>query len=209
MTVPASKRKMSKIEFYNRAMKFHSRIADLIRRDFGHKINMRATAYVSNKIKMDPEDEAVFNSICVKNNIHFDNTQDSLFLDYYKNKALALIDGIVNDIVSANSIYATRESEFDYRRRLQWDAICKCNMLLTTFQLLENILQLDANKLTPYVEDINNELKLLKDWKKSDNNILKQIQLNNSKKQEQLVSSEESNNPLKAPTELIQNQLYM
>jgi len=101
-------------------------------------------------------------------------------LDYYKNEVLKTLASILSNITHANTICASSEQEFYFRRQYQWNAIGDCEYLLQIMQRAMTNLPVDVNKYVRYVDMITHETQLLRDWKKSDNKILKVIQGRNS-----------------------------
>ena len=88
---------------------------------------------------------------------------------------LLILRNLINNITSANTIYAVNESEVEDRRRYQTEAIANCEQLLQEMQYVISVLPCDINKFMPYVGLIEEEIKLLKGWRKSNSKILRLI----------------------------------
>ena len=65
--------------------------------------------------------------------------------------------------------------EFYDRRQFQWLAISNCEQLLQIMQLAVEILPVDAEKYMTHVDTIDQEVELLRNWKKSENRILRAL----------------------------------
>ena len=181
MSVPKGKRTPSKVEFFNQAYKLTYKISNLLIKDFGIKSvtkDLRAFTYAA---KMDTNDREVFVEICGKYGINVEAAYPLWLIEYYRTWILKLLREMINNITQANTIYPTTVTEFEFRRRYQWQAIGNCYQLLQAMQIAIKTLPVDVNKYMPYVEEIKKELEALKHWKKSDNRLLIAIK---SKQQE-------------------------
>ena len=82
---------------------------------------------------------------------------------------------MIDYIISANSIYAMKEFEFDERRNMQNKAISCCNKLYQELQYIASSFRIDLNKLVPILDSIEEEVELIKKWRQSDNKRRKEI----------------------------------
>jgi hypothetical protein len=89
------------------------------------------------------------------------------------------MNSLINNITYANSVYPTRELEYDQRRLYQNRAIANCYQMLQEMQYVISVLPVDAERYMNYVGMIDREIVLLKGWRKSDNRILKAIKSKN------------------------------
>ena len=75
---------------------------------------------------------------------------------------------LISEITYANSIYPTNNEELQERRNHQQNAIGCCYNLFQLFRLtLNEIPNIDANKLTNALALIDKEAELLRAWKRS------------------------------------------
>ena len=72
-------------------------------------------------------------------------------------------------INQANSIYPTTLHELERRRDIQTDAISCCNFILNQMQTINDIYDIDLNLFCECVNLLDEELRLLKRWRQSDN----------------------------------------
>ena len=78
-------------------------------------------------------------------------------------------NAMVHHITAAYSIWPTCEAERQERRVNQDRAIADCESLYKSFDLILDVLPINADKFLPYAEQIEREIALLKGWRKGDN----------------------------------------
>lgn len=88
---------------------------------------------------------------------------------------------LVENIVSANTIYPTTNEEVMKRREYQTEALANCEKILQKLQSLRRTLGVDSGILKEIVGMIVNERGYIVAWRKSDNQRYKEI----AKKKEQ------------------------
>jgi hypothetical protein len=181
MSVPKSKRSLSELEFYHNAYVLRKSITELLLKDFGIRDKQRnIRAYVSMK-HFDVNDREEFLRLCDKYKIN-DNLIESYptwLLDHFRTSLMDSMNSLINNITYANSVYPTREPEYDQRRLYQNRAIANCYQMLQEMQYVISVLPVDAERYMNYVGMIDREIVLLKGWRKSDNRILKAIKSKN------------------------------
>jgi hypothetical protein len=79
------------------------------------------------------------------------------------------------NIMAGNTIYPVTLEELAERRRYQTAAIINCEQLLSEMTYCSDVLPVELNKFLPYVDKIAFEIKLLKGWRKSSNDLAKKI----------------------------------
>lgn len=79
------------------------------------------------------------------------------------------VNALVHHITAAYSIWPTCEAERQERRVNQDRAISDCEALYKAFDLVLDVLPINADKFLPYAEQIEREIALLKGWRKGDN----------------------------------------
>lgn len=76
-------------------------------------------------------------------------------------------DELMDNIIAANSIYPTNESELNMRRAYQTRAINNCFQLQNRFVRLVNCIDIEKRRLAPIADALRKEITLLKNWKKA------------------------------------------
>lgn len=175
MSVPVGKRKPSKLEFLNNFYKLRKEMVNLLLRDFGTKTSTHDLYAFCHRVKFKEEDKEVFLDLCERYQIDVEDRFPLWLIIHHRKSILNTLDDLLDNMIKANSIYPTTVSEFEFRKQFQSKAIGCCYCLLQKLQTAISDLPVDVNKYMPYVERIQLELKLLKDWKKSNNKILKAI----------------------------------
>lgn len=175
MSVPVSKRGKSKLEFFHQAYKLNDEITKLLLRDFGLKTINSDLNVFTYRAKMSEEDKQIFTDLVNRYHLNVETAYPYWLIDYYRNWILHILEQLINNITTANTIYANSEKEFYDRRHYQWLAISNCQQLFQTMQAVIRNLPVNAEKYMRYVDIINNEIDSLKEWKKSDNKILTAI----------------------------------
>ncbi|GHV91994.1 hypothetical protein AGMMS50268_24970 [Spirochaetia bacterium] len=157
MSVLKNKRSLSKLEFYHNARKLREDITNILLRDFG-----------------------------IKNKIHQTHTQENAEITvqesypewlvvYFRESIMGILKSMMLNITAGNTIYPTTMDELALRRRYQTGAIMNCEQLLQEMIYCADVLPVKMEKLLPYVNSIEFELKLLKGWRKSSNDLAKKI----------------------------------
>jgi hypothetical protein len=160
-------------------MKLRDIITKFLLKDFNLKPKVRTVEAVTKKYKMDIHDAEQFCGLCNKYNVN------NILEDYpywlvseMRSNVLECLRSMIRNITIANSIYPYSLYECDMRRYHQNLAIGECEYLLQEFHYIMNNISLDANKIMPYVQLIEEEIMLLKTWRKSDNKIKKAVMAN-------------------------------
>lgn len=175
MTVPASKRTISDMEFYSNAVNIRVRLTHWLLRDFGIKDKVRNANLIAKSAKMSKEDKDAFLDIITRYGLEKQLTED--YPMWWVSERRRTIDHVcaqaIHNIRMANAIYPTTDEEKITRRQYQNLAIGNMFQLLEELQfvitVLNTILGVDIRKYTDYVESIESEIALLRSWRKSDN----------------------------------------
>ena len=80
---------------------------------------------------------------------------------------ITMLRNMINNIIAANTVYPTSESEMETRREYQTRAIINCEQLLQELQYMMTVLPVGADKLHTMADRLINETRLLKAWRKS------------------------------------------
>lgn len=174
MSVLKSKRNTSSLEYYHQAINLRKEITELLLRDFGIKNKIRkSVSYTKN---MSEEDAEQFQNLVDKYDCSYILEEyPSWLIDKFRSNIMNILFLMMQNIVYAYSINPVYESEYYERRNYQNRAISNCEQLLQEMQYIITVIPVNANKYMRYVEMINNEISLLKDWRKKDNKILRNI----------------------------------
>ena len=176
MAVPKSKRGESKFEVLIHAIKLRREVTLLLLRDFGIKRKIRDYKITA---EFSESDEKVFNELAEK--YDFKHTLTAIYpewlINHFRGNVMTITSDIVRNVISANTIFVTSESEYDERRNYQTRAICGCENLLQELQYIISLLcsNVDENKFTRYVEMTEKQIALLRAWRKADNKIKKNL----------------------------------
>lgn len=175
MSVPKSKRSLSKVEFFYRAYRLNDAITRLLIKDFGVKRTSKDLKAFTYGAKMTEADRETFMELCNKYGVNVEAEYPLWLIEYYRDWVLRLLRELIDSITQANTIYPKNESEYYLRRQYQWRAIGACYQLKQAMQAAVRILPIKVEKYMPFIGLIEEELTLLKNWKKTDNKILTMI----------------------------------
>ena len=177
MSVPKSKRNLSQLEFYHTAFTLRKNLTELLLKDFSIKDKVRdIRSYVSTN-RFEQADKEMFLQLCEKYKINEKIVEQypEWLISHFRMNILNTLNDLINNITYANSVYPTREAEYDERRAFQNKAIANCYQLLQEMQYVISVVPVNAEKYMQHVDLIEKEIALLKGWRKSDNRILKAI----------------------------------
>lgn len=156
MSVLKSKRKQSKLEIFHHAYKLRREMTDLLMRDFGYK------APSFDKAMKEEKKTKILN-------LH------KWFIEDERVYIITIIREMMKNITLANSIYPTTLSECDQRRSYQNLAIGLANDIKQELQYAIDVLPVNVEKYIYYSDELDKQITLLKEWRKSDNKIRKRI----------------------------------
>lgn len=178
MSVLKNLRNLSEMEFYKQAIEIRKSLTAWLLRDFGYKKNPRTLKQVVKGI--DEPDRKTINDIYEKYGFNpnktFQTEYPEWFVDFERQVIMEILQELVANITSANSIFATRDFEFDLRRSYQDKAIICCFKLYQELQYIVSIFGTDLNKFVPMLDAVEREVELLKGWRRADNKTRKQYE---------------------------------
>lgn len=100
------------------------------------------------------------------------NSQEYMMYLHNRIKVIGeMLDGLIFAINRANSLYPTTIHECDMRRDIQNEAIAYCNVVLNQMQTINDIYDIDLNLFVECLDLLEEELRLLKKWRQSDNKL--------------------------------------
>lgn len=168
MSVLARFRKESKYKFYTNAIRLRKEITNLLLRDIGVKKTIRN--YRINTNGMEAQDADLLLGVMEKYRLKtFPGDFPMWLIEKFRDSMWDILRDMHINITRAYSIWATNEAEAAERRICQDRAIASCENLLQEMQLAIEVLPIDAEKYMRYVDVIEEEIILLKGWRKSDN----------------------------------------
>jgi hypothetical protein len=97
---------------------------------------------------------------------------------FFRQSIISSLRNLMMNITAGNTIYPSTPEELTERRKYQTAAIINCEQLLCDFNYCTEIFPVELKKYMPFVERILFEIKLLKGWRKSSNELLRKIQSN-------------------------------
>lgn len=169
MSVPEGKRSVSSMEFFHLAHKLTKDITMLLIRDFGVKSISRDLKTFTHSAKMTQDDRLKFIELCSQYHIDVEASYPLWLIEYYRETILQIMRSLNENITTANTIYPA-EPDYDYwynlKRKHQKMAQANCYQLLQALQNSAYILPIDMEKLMPYIELVEAEMKALKNWQR-------------------------------------------
>lgn len=181
MSVPKGKRSTSKFEVYHHAVKMRTEITKWLLRDFGIKPKERTLPYVAKKAKMTEEDAKALGELFDRYGLGDKILEDfpSWWVTDRRIRVDEILARMMTEISLANSIYATSLVELQQRREHQNEAIGLCYALTAEVQFIAALLWrttgTDIAKFLPFSTMIEEQIALLKAWRKSDNSALRRL----------------------------------
>lgn len=170
MSVPKHKRNTSPLEVYEQAVKLRAVLTTLVLKDFGVKDHVKNVKVISDSLTLEQLNE--LESLDVKIKLEY----PEWFLVKERDTILNLTTTLAHSILDANKIFITTKTEYELRRSLIDRAIYTCHSLLLELRFISDMLHIPLSKMEPYIRTLDYEIVLLKEWRKSDNRFLKDIQ---------------------------------
>lgn len=169
MSVLKNKRKASQFEVFHHAYQMRKDMTDLILRDFGYKPKMPKVTTGEGALKTEAQLEHELKS--EEKRVAFQQWYIASERDEIMNDLRCLMASIT----MANSIYPASVEEYNERRCYQDKAIGYCQRLLQELQYVIETLPVDVNRYTRFADEIQQEVALLRGWRKSDNKYKKSL----------------------------------
>ena len=195
LSVRKDMRNESKMEFYKNADRIREQVTNWLLTDFGKRKLKRSINHIIKDISQ--KDQETIDNIFVKYNIQskytFTSEYDDWYIDRERNEILKILRNMSSNIIHANSIYAVNLDEYNERRMYQNKAIGDCYDLMHELQNIANHITFNINTLSPIIESVDKEIKLLKGWRQSDNKNRKKLKNeieNNDKEKLTLLAKE-------------------
>lgn len=174
MSVLATNRTKSKLKVYVNALALRKTMYYFILRDFGMKDKIRNVGAFS--MHLEKEDYDTFQEMMTKYGVEkFKLEYPEWMISRFRDPIFIHLDDLIDNITHAYSIWPTLRLEYETRRNYINKAVGDCECLLKDLEKTYDILPIKAEKMMPYVEKIIEEIKLLKGWRKSDNQRFKNL----------------------------------
>lgn len=171
MSVPKSKRDTSKMEFFHNALELRKYLTFRILKDFGIKAKLRDRAFLLETSRLNEDEKGELNELLDKcDSVVILDEYPKWFIEHERVVLLNILKNLITNIVHANTIYITNQTEADTRRSYQTAAIANCHNLIQELAFLIDVIPaIEANKLNKFIGMTQREISLLKGWRKSDN----------------------------------------
>ena len=176
MSVVKGDRGLSEKEFWKLSLKIEAEITIVLLHDFGIKPKLYTIENYAESMHMTDVDAAKFRAICEKYGV----TQIKLefpewYVDDLRKWTFECIKSMRQNLREAWECYPYYESQFYTRRGHQDDARRACADLLDIFSVLKRLGIVKAEKYVSYLNDVTQEIELIRAWSKQDNKILRRI----------------------------------
>lgn len=186
MSVLKNKRSNSSLEYYHTARRLRREITKLFLRDFGVKDfkKIKSKNFPDEELKQDiikqyPKMGMFFNQYTkMAEELRTENvvSQYPEWLVFkFRDDIMNYLKQLMDNITAADAIYPNNKLEFKRKRVYETEAIISCEKLIQCFQYIIEVLPVDVNKLIPYIDMIQKEIDLLKNWRKRTNRLGREL----------------------------------
>lgn len=191
MSVLKRKRGISKLEFYNNARELRKELTAYLLRNFGIKPKNNKIEQLKETSVENDSDDLILGEF------------PEWTLHEFRRNIMQILRNLMLNITAGNSIYPSpmvdpktpnvqkmpagyvmrvQSDELADRRRYQTAAIVNCQQLIQELQYFMDVFSLrydtftiDVKKLLPFIDKIEFEIRLLKGWRKSTNELAKKV----------------------------------
>jgi len=190
VSVLKNKRGLSKLEFYNNARQLRKELTACLLRNFGVKLKSPKNGKQA-IAETDNEDETILGEF------------PEWALNEFRRNIMQILRNLMMNITAGNSIYPSsmedpktpnapklpehyiqrvQYDELADRRRYQTSAIANCQQLIQELQYFTDVFsmkfetfKISVDKILPFIDKLQFEIRLLKGWRKSTNELAKKI----------------------------------
>jgi len=190
VSVLKNKRGLSKLEFYNNARQLRKELTVCLLRNFGLKLKTPKNGKQPVP-EIEIEDETILGEF------------PEWLLAEYRRTIMQILRNLMMNITGGNSIYPSsmedpkspnaaklpeyyvqrvQMDELADRRRYQTTAIANCQQLIQELQYFVDVFsmkfdtfKIGVDKILPFIDKLQFEIRLLKGWRKSTNELAKKI----------------------------------
>ena len=171
MSVIKAKRSEAKTEFYINLQKMESEIIHFLLKDFNIKKSNRDVKLFAYKAKLNEEESKYLDELLkIHKEINIETSYPLWLLEYFREIILNDLNYVKSHVIEAYTIFPASEYEFNLKKGHIWSAIAGCFKLLSDVKLsIEQFHPLSKEKYMPTVKLIDDEISLLRTWKKTVN----------------------------------------
>lgn len=145
-------------------------------RDFGIKPKVRSPTYFFDDNWSEEDRDIITKLFHDHNCTKIEATYPYWIIEMYRDKLINYTNTMVENIVSAYSIFAYTIEEAYLRRNQQDLAIAACYNIKAMFELMVDTIPVNKNTMLDFVEKLDKEIALLKGWRKHDNKLIANMQ---------------------------------
>lgn len=170
MSVIKNFRNLSKMQFYKDALKIREMLTKWILNNFGAKYKLKDIKIFAKNISERDKDKIykILEPYDLNDNKAFNLAIPDWFYDNEKNYLQGLTKDLIHCIIKANEIYVSNvQVDYRQRRAAQNEAIGICFELYSELQYIEKFIPMNLNHLADLLDLIDEEITLLRGWKKS------------------------------------------
>lgn len=169
MSVIKAKRKQSQFEVLHHWYSVRREITSLMLYDFGYKPKQQEQKLLrhlglNNLERLEGDAFEAYKRFRAR-----DNAFSTWFLNDARQTVIGCMHNVTEEIFVANSIYPTCMEELVERRLHQDRAVGQCYRLVQELQYVIETLSVDINRYTRLADMVQEEINLIKGWRKSDN----------------------------------------
>lgn len=176
MTVLSKNRSISKYQFYMNAVYLRKSIVFFCLRDFGVKPKVRSPTYFFDNTWSEEDKDTLIKLFHDHDYKKIEGTYPYWLIEMYRNRLISLANTLVENIIAAYSIFSFTIEEAYLRRNMQDLAIAACYNIKATFELMVDTITLNNQTMLEFVKKIDEEIALLKGWRKQNNKLIAKMQ---------------------------------
>ena len=170
--IKKSERTESRLRVVHNGYKIRQTLMSELGRDFGYQekdVIRRVEKFAEKNIPESNREEWIARKLEQELEFH------KWFIKRERDKVLDNASGIINHLIEANTIYPVNVAEWE-ERRLDLDrALQCCQCLMQELQFIAETIPVNRDKYTNIVDEITTEFEKIKELRKSDNRLLKNI----------------------------------
>lgn len=174
--VLAKNRSISSFNFYMNAINLRQALFAFCLRDFGIKTKVHSPVFFFDDTWTAEEKETIYTLFDNHDKLKVDGVYPYWAIEMFRNKLLYFSNTILENIVSSYSIYPYTIEEAYLKRNLQDLAIAACYNLKATLEMMVDTLPLNKNIMLEFADKLDEEISMLKGWRKYNNKTLAKMQ---------------------------------
>ena len=169
MSVLECNRTPSKCDFYASVIRIREKLVEMLLNDF---VISPASVYFHDNLFMTSDrmtdlDKSAFKELARKYRMRIEFINVPCFiLEKFRDNIWHFLTDMQENTVRAYTMYITNNLEAKERRLYQDKAIAACECLIQELRIAQNVLPVKAEKLFPYLSEIEEAIAQLKKWRK-------------------------------------------